>query len=485
MKQFTSWRRVSSALTLVVGFFSTMASGVGAPVTIPFGGSPFAGTKQLAAAETKLEPKSGEQIFRELCAKCHGAKGEGTAEHHPRQLMGDKSTVELADVIAKTMPEDDPSKCVGDDAKRVAEYMQSAFYSPEAQARLNPPRIELSRLTVRQYRHAVADVVNSFRSPLTWSSERGLRGEYYKTRRYRGDERVLEQVDSVVKFDFGEESPVKDKIDPVEFALRWQGSVFAPETGEYEFVIRTENGARLWVNDVDKPLIDAWVKSGKDVTERRETIWLLGGRVYPIKLEMFKSKEAKEKRASVALLWKQPHRAVELIPSQYLAPVKNPESLVIETPFPPDDRSIGYERGTAISKAWDQATTDAAIEAAAYIGSHLRELSGSREGDANRAEALKKFCAKFAERAFRRPLTDEQRAIVVDRQFSATAAPVTPAAPANTDAPAGTGAAAAPDAAVDLDLAVKRSVLLVLMSPRFLYRELIGPNLDSYDVASR
>ena len=48
----------------------------------------------------------------------------------------------------------------------------------------------------------------------------------------------------------------------------------------------------------------------------------------------------------------------------------------MKTPFPPDDRSVGYERGTSVSKAWDQATTDAAIEVAGYVVVHLKELAG-------------------------------------------------------------------------------------------------------------
>ena len=49
---------------------------------------------------------------------------------------------------------------------------------------------------------------------------------------------------------------------------------------------------------------------------------------------------------------------------------------MLQTPFPPDDRSVGYERGTSVSKAWDQATTDAAIEVAGYVAAHLKELAG-------------------------------------------------------------------------------------------------------------
>ena len=77
------------------------------------------------------------------------------------------------------------------------------------------------------------------------------------------------------------------------FAIRWEGSVLAPETGDYEFIVRTEHAARLWVNDLKKPLIDAWVKSGND-TEFRESIRLLGGRAYPIRLEFSKGKQGEK-----------------------------------------------------------------------------------------------------------------------------------------------------------------------------------------------
>ena len=82
-----------------------------------------------------------------------------------------------------------------------------------------------------------------------------------------------------------------------------------------------------------------------------------------------------------------------------------------ETPFPPDDRSVGYERGTSISKAWDQATTDAAIEAADYVVAHLKELAGVGETTPARTarRSSASSAAQFAERAFRRPLPTSRR----------------------------------------------------------------------------
>jgi hypothetical protein len=423
------------------------------------------------------DARTGEQIYRQQCASCHGAKGEGS-EEHKRPLMGDRSVAQLARFIAKSMPKDAEKKCTGEDAQKVAVYIYEAFYSKTAQARNKPPRIELSRLTVRQYRQAATDLIGTFRSPAQLDNQRGLKGEYFKSRRLgRGSERVLERVDPVVQFDFGVAAPTLPSpksgegkvgvIEPDQFSIRWTGSVLAPETGEYEFIVRTEHAARLWINDNKRPLIDAWVKSGKD-TEHRSSIFLLGGRVYPLCLEFSKakqgvddSKDKKKKKpevkASIALEWKLPHLTPETIPQRYLSPLAVPVAFVLTTPFPADDRSVGYERGTSISRAWEQATTDAAIEIVDYVARHLAELSGVRDDAADRPAKLRDFCRRFAERAFRRPLNDEQKRLYIEHPF------------ANVR---------------DVDTGVKRSLLLILKSPRFLYRE-IGGSHDGYDVASR
>jgi cytochrome c553 len=425
----------------------------------------------------------GERIYRQQCASCHGLAGEGTDENYPHPLTGNRSVAELVRLIARSMPKDEPKKCVGEEAEKVAAYIYETFYSKEAQARNKPPRIELSRLTVRQYRNAVADLLGSFRNPGRWDEPRGLKGEYFKSRRFRNGERVLERLDPEIQFDYGTSSPDPEKFEPHEFTIRWGGSVLAPETALYEFIVRTEHAARLWVNDANRPLIDAWVKSGED-TEYRASMFLVGGRAYPLRLEFSKAKQGVDDsktnkvkpppiKASLALLWKLPQRAAEVIPQRNLTPNAFPETFALTTPFPPDDRSVGYERGTSISKAWDQATTDAAIEVASYVVSHLRELAGVRDDAADRGPRLREFGQRFAERAFRRPLTDEQKRLFVDRQFEGGREPET---------------------------AVKRVVLLVLKSPRFLYREVGGgppsppspppgeeenARENSYDVASR
>ncbi len=409
---------------------------------------------------------SGERVYREKCAQCHGVDGAGTKQNKKR-LEGGLSVAQLAEVIGETMPEDAPGSLAPAESQAVAAYVHGAFYSEIARARRAPARIELARLTVRQYRQALSDLIGSFRPALTFGEQRGLNGEYYSGRRIGGRRgRATKRLDSQVDFNFGREAPVEQIAEPREFSIRWTGSVQAAETGEYEFVIRTEHAARLWVNDNRQPLIDAWVKSGDD-TEYQGSLFLLGGRVYPLRLEFTKAKQGvddskKQKKkppsapASIALLWRRPQGVLAPIPSRRLAPDTGSESFVCATPFPPDDRSYGWERGVSISKAWDQATTDAAIDAAGYVTEKLNELAKTRGGDSDRDQKLRRFCREFVERAFRRPLNDKQAAIYIDRQF---------------------------DEAGKAETAVKRVVLLSLKSPRFLFREVSGD--DAYDVAAR
>jgi hypothetical protein len=175
---------------------------------------------------------------------------------------------------------------------------------------------------------------------------------------------------------------------------------------------------------------------------------------------------------------------LEPVPSRCLSPSRPPERFVLTTPFPPDDRSVGYEKGTAISRAWDNATTEAALQVASYVTQHRAALAQIRErprfdigspsgrtfrrrgNEASdtpdtpqqRQEKLRIFCRTFVERAFRRPLDPQEVELYVDRQFAE---------------------------ARDEETAVKRVVLMALKSPRFLYRELGGDPNSPFHVAAR
>ena len=120
---------------------------------------------------------TGREIFRQQCAKCHGRNGEGVKGKYDSDLHGDWALEKLTRYIDKNMPDDAPEKCVGPDAEAVARYIYDAFYSREARARNHPARVELVRLTNRQYVNTVADLIGHFTgSDHPTGDEHGLRG---------------------------------------------------------------------------------------------------------------------------------------------------------------------------------------------------------------------------------------------------------------------------------------------------------------------
>lgn len=406
----------------------------------------------LLTSSLVAEDATGEQLYQQHCARCHGAHGEGT-EKVPAQLIGDRSLKELTALIDETMPEDDPAKCVGADAEKVAAYIHESFYSIIAQERNRPARVELSHLTVRQHENAITDILQSFYGESTLDESRGLKAEYYKERRRRKESRVIERSDNQVDFQFGEGTPDPLVDNKEEFSIEWEGSLLAPETGLYDFIVETENGGRFFLNNEETPFIDASVRSG-DQKEYTGSMRLLAGRAYRLRLEFFK---AKEKTASIRLKWKLPHRPVEVIPQRYLSPQWSPRSFVLSTPFPPDDRSRGYDRGSAVSKEWYEATTAAALETAATVVRDLDRLSKSKPEDGDRSQKVQEFCAKFAARAVRRPIDDAEKQFYVTRHFAEGG---------------------------DVDTATRRAITMILQSPRFLYREVNQGPFDDFDAAS-
>lgn len=424
---------------------------------------------------THTHGSNGALIYEKTCAECHGKQGEGVHGKHDEILAGNRTLTSLTRLISKTMPEGKEGSCIGPDAEAVAKYIFDTFYSPTAQARVRPVQESLSRLTVAQFQNSVADLLGRFRPgfdrPI--STEHGLRGGYSgfaiptpeeeaeandikKSNRKARRQEKFERIDTGLTFNFGAESPSVEKMIPGEFSVRWTGSIYAPETGSYEFVIKTENGVRLWINEPEEPLIDSWVAPGPQIREEKKTLFLLGGRTYRIALSFFKFKD---KSASIDVLWKPPHGVHEHIPPERLMPHEVPVNMIVKTILPADDRSDGYERGTTVSKEWDQAITAAALEVVAHVEAALDNLSASKSNAPDRIEKLKAFTQRFVEAAFHRPLKDEEKILLIERVFGAAPTPA---------------------------LAVKRLVLFALKSPQFLYPELSkGDSSDDFIVATR
>ena len=413
--------------------------------------------KHLAA------PRSGEVVYRQDCMGCHGPVGEGVAGKSDEPLVGEKSVASLAKYIAREMPEDDPGTLSLADATASAEYIHQAFYSAEARARNHPPRIELAHLTVRQYRESIADLLGSLRGAFGTTESGGLAGVYRERPerdpkmpdRNRPEATFKQQVDPVIDFDFGAKAPEKGTY-AAQFSINWSGSVLAPDTGEYEFRVTSLNGVRLYVNPPEggsekNALIDLWVSSGMS-RSASAPIFLLGGRSYALKIEFFKYKD---KTAGLKLEWRPPGGDWTVVPRSNLSPAWSSHVNVVSVPLPPDDGSIGYERGSSVSREWTEAVAKGALQVSAMIGPGVFGLAGTKADAPDRAEKLKAFSLRFAQLAYRRPLTDEQKADLA-AIYAGDVAP---------------------------EVAAKRAFIFTLSNPAFLYPG-IGPQ-DDYAVASR
>ncbi|WP_395717844.1 DUF1592 domain-containing protein [Prosthecobacter sp.] len=421
----------------------------------------------------------GKALYQKLCSDCHGDRGQGVEDEYDEPLSGEKTLEALARQIDRTMPEDDPDKTTAENAKLIAQYIYDAFYSPSAQARLNPPKKELARLTIEQFRNSVMDVIGRFRMGPGFDrpigSEQGLKAFYRGVELPKPGEKpvdttpktgikakrpnkTIEKIEPVISFHWGADSPDKAVLEAEQFQNRFEGSVIARETGIYEFAVKSENGFRLFINDTSDgdALIDGWVSAGPQVREEKKSIHLVGGRAYRLVLEHFKFKE---KSASIELCWKPPHGVKELIPAHALRTERPRELMIVSTEFPADDSSGGYARGTTISKGWDQAVTESAIATAEHVIANLDELAQTKPGAPDRGEKLRKFAQNFIETAFRRPLSDDLKQFMIESQFKSAKTP---------------------------DTAVKRVVMLAIKSPQFLYPGIqAGEKADDYDTASR
>ena len=403
----------------------------------------------------------GKNIYTDQCASCHGQAGEGHPDHFADPLYGDLSLDQLRQLIVDTMPEEDPEQCVGDEAAAVAKYVFESFYSRDAQKKLNAARIELSRLTVPQYRRSVAELIGSFGRDGIVREERGIEGDYFAARRKTANRRLAKQIDETI--DFGTGVPHFDPTGKYEalnikkkkgenkmndgFSVYWDGGLIPSESGNHQVVVQSKNGFRLWVNDAESALIDRQVRSD-EVLDHSATIYLLAGRVYTLKLEMFAYPDPP---AKIRLLWKPPGKPLGVIPPTAFVRHGASEVAVVSNDFPADDASFGYERGVDVSRQWDSAATAAAIDVANWVAKRVWRLARTRATDTDATEKVRQFCRQFTERAFVTSLSNEDLHFYVGQHF---------------------------EKELPIEDQVKRVVIMTLKSPRFLYPALEKRNKD-------
>jgi alpha-tubulin suppressor-like RCC1 family protein len=137
----------------------------------------------------------------------------------------------------------------------------------------------------------------------------GLTGNYYDNMDFTNLK--VTRTDPTVNFNWSWGAP-DPSMGADQFTVRWTGKVQTKYSETYTFYTVTDDGVRLWVNNV--LLIDDWNNHGS--TENSGTITLNAGTRYDIKMEYFENGGG----AISKLYWSSPSQPKEIIPPNRLFP---------------------------------------------------------------------------------------------------------------------------------------------------------------------
>jgi hypothetical protein len=135
----------------------------------------------------------------------------------------------------------------------------------------------------------------------------GLLGQYYSGINF--DTLQLTRTDPTINFNFGFGSP-GGAIEATRYSIRWTGKIQPEYSETYTFYTNSDDGMRLWVNG--QQLINNWTFHNN--TEDSNTITLVAGQTYDIKLDYFQGTGS----AISQLSWSSLSQKKEIIPQSQL-----------------------------------------------------------------------------------------------------------------------------------------------------------------------
>lgn len=174
---------------------------------------------------------------------------------------------------------------------------------------LTPKDVEVTRFDIKKNNSqgATNTILNS---------GTGLTGQYFNNADFT--DLVFSQQDFKIDFDWGVGSP-DPMIDSNSFSAKYTGFIEAPVTGEYSFYIQSDDGARVFVDDL--LLIDDFNTPGYN--EARASKYLESGKKYRLRVEYVENFG----NALLKLYWSYPGVSKQIVPTNRLYPDNNSGSV--------------------------------------------------------------------------------------------------------------------------------------------------------------
>jgi hypothetical protein len=141
----------------------------------------------------------------------------------------------------------------------------------------------------------------------------GLYGQYYNNKNLEGNP-VISQIDSMINFRWGPNSPQDGVVNEDNFSVSWRGYLEPLFSEKYQLHLTTDDGTRMWFND--ELVIDDWMNHPPK--EHDIEVDLEAETKYKIEIEYFES----EGGAQAELEWSSPNSRKAHIPASQLFPIE-------------------------------------------------------------------------------------------------------------------------------------------------------------------
>ncbi len=177
------------------------------------------------------------------------------------------------------------------------------------------PSVELDYAPGEITPDGLAPIPASALTPPPGHAGRGLLGEYFVGTERQGTPKVV-RVDPTVDFHWDLAAPAPG-LPEDGFSVRWTGKLTAPKSGLYALALRSDDGARLYLDG--QLVVDVW--GSHPPTLKSTELELVAGKSYELELHYYEGIIG----ATVQLLW----QTTELDPLRRVAEVAREADVVI------------------------------------------------------------------------------------------------------------------------------------------------------------
>jgi len=233
--------------------------------------------RRNADGSLTVDAVAGRSVFAAQCAACHaGSEYTNSALGGLRNIgtikpsSGTRLGATLTGIDTPTLR----------DAWQTAPYLHDGSAATLGDAIAAHNNVTLNATQLAQVEAFVAQI-GSEEPAVASTASGGLLGNYFNNIALSGTPALART--ELVNFNWGSGSPGTG-IGSDNFSARWTGSFQAPTTGAYRLRTRSDDGVRLWVNDV--LVINNWTDHGA-TTNTSSVVNLVAGQRYSIRLEYY------------------------------------------------------------------------------------------------------------------------------------------------------------------------------------------------------